>query len=67
MTMKEKPKKTLKQRLKANWEILREIYALIKLHKRWALMPVFIVLAVLSLFITLAGGSSVLPAIYALF
>lgn len=64
--MKEK-NKGLKQRLSENMEILREIFALIVLHKRWALFPVFLVLAVLSLFITLAGGSSVLPAIYALF
>lgn len=60
-------KKSLTSRLSENWEILREIYSLIVLHKRWALLPVFFVLGVLSLFITLAGGSSVLPAIYALF
>jgi len=65
--MTEKKQKPLGHRLKENWEVLMEIYALIKLHKRWALLPVFLVLAVLSLFITLAGGSSVLPAIYALF
>lgn len=65
--MTEKKDKNLRQRLKENFEILGEIWELIKLHKRWALLPVFLVLAVLSLFITLAGGSSVLPAIYALF
>ncbi|MFH2203272.1 MAG: DUF5989 family protein [Elusimicrobiota bacterium] len=65
--MTEKKHKPLGHRLKENLEVLKEIYALIKLHKRWALLPVFLVLAVLSLFITLAGGSSVLPAIYALF
>jgi len=65
--MTNKNNKTIKQRLKENFEILSEIYALIVLHKKWALIPVFLVLAVLSLFITLAGGSSVLPAIYALF
>lgn len=47
--------------------MLREIYEMIKLHKRWALLPLFLVLAMLSLFLALAGGNSVLPAIYALF
>ncbi len=65
--MAAKKDKPLKKRLSENWEVLMEIFDLIKLHKRWALLPVFLVLAVLSLFITLAGGSSVLPAIYALF
>lgn len=55
------------RRLRENWEVLREILALIRLHRRWALLPVWLVLAALSLFIALAGGGSVLPAIYALF
>lgn len=65
--MVEKKNKNLKRRITENWAVLKEIYSLILLHKRWALLPVFFVLAVLSLFISLAGGSSVLPAIYALF
>lgn len=59
--------KPLKARLKENYELLTEIYGMIKAHKRWALLPAFFVLAFLSLFIALAGGNSVLPAIYALF
>ncbi len=67
MSMTKGKDKSVKERLKENWEVLSEIWSLILLHKRWALVPVFLVLAVLSLFISLAGGSSVLPAIYALF
>lgn len=61
------PTQPLRERLRQNWEVLGEIYALIHANKRWALLPLFFVLAVLSLFMTLAGGSAILPAIYALF
>ncbi|MDP7322301.1 MAG: DUF5989 family protein [Bacteriovoracaceae bacterium] len=47
--------------------MLKEIFLLIKENKKWWLMPIFMVLAFLSLFIVLAGGNSILPAIYALF
>ncbi|OUR93724.1 hypothetical protein A9Q84_19880 [Halobacteriovorax marinus] len=60
-------KKTLIQKIRTNNKMLHEIYLLIKKNKKWWLMPIFMVFAVLSLFITLAGGSSILPAIYALF
>ena len=35
--------------------------------KKWWLLPILLVLAMLSLFAALTGSSSVLPAIYALF
>jgi len=47
--------------------MLKEIYTLIKTNKKWWLMPIFGVLAFLSMFMVLAGGNSILPAIYALF
>ncbi|ATH09264.1 hypothetical protein BIY24_15330 [Halobacteriovorax marinus] len=60
-------KKTLKENFQANNKMLKEIFLLIKKNKKWWLMPIFFVFAILSLFLTLAGGSSILPAIYALF
>jgi len=59
--------KSFIQKLKTNNKMLHEIFLLIKKNKKWWLMPIFFVFAILSLFITLAGGSSILPAIYALF
>ena len=60
-------KVSLKQRLKTNNKMILELFQLIKKNKKWWLMPIFGVFALLSLFIALAGGSSILPAIYALF
>lgn len=60
-------KKSYKERIKENKQILSEIYTMIKVNKKWWLMPIFMVFAFLTLFLTLAGGGSVLPAIYALF
>lgn len=60
-------KKGYKDRLKENKQILSEIYQMIKENKKWWLMPIFFVFGFLTLFLTLAGGGSVLPAIYALF
>lgn len=64
---KEVKKKTMRENLTANNKMLKEIFLLIKKNKKWWLMPIFFVFAILSLFLTLAGGSSILPAIYALF
>jgi hypothetical protein len=60
-------KKNLATRFKENSSMLKEIYTLIKINKKWWLMPIFCVLAFLSMFMVLAGGNSILPAIYALF
>jgi len=62
-------KKTKKKtsKIKSNFELLMVLFVLIKTHKKWWLLPLLIVLAFLSLFVTLSGNQSVLPAIYALF
>lgn len=54
-------------RIKSNFELLMVLFILIKNNKKWWLLPLLIVLAFLSLFVTLSGNQSVLPAIYALF
>lgn len=56
-----------KSRLRANYELLKELLFLIILYKKWWLLPLFLVLSFLSLFIGLSGDQSILPAIYALF
>ncbi len=65
--MSSQKKKNLITRLRENTSMLKEIYTLIKTNKKWWLMPIFGVLAFLSMFMVLAGGNSILPAIYALF
>jgi hypothetical protein len=60
-------KKSYKETVKENKQILVEIYTMIKTNKKWWLMPIFLVFAFLTIFLSLAGGGSVLPAIYALF
>ncbi len=53
--------------LHKNTEILWQIFILIKENKKWWLLPLFFILMVLSLFVSLSGNQSILPAIYALF
>jgi hypothetical protein len=60
-------KKSYKETIKQNKQILSEIFEMIKTNKKWWLMPIFFVFAFLTMFLSLAGGGSVLPAIYALF
>ena len=52
---------------KSNWELIKALLMLIIVNKKWYLLPLLIILALLGLFITLTGNHSVLPAIYALF
>lgn len=59
-----KPKKS---RISSNKELLLELFLMIKQQKKWWLLPLLFVLAFLSIFVNLAGNSSILPAIYALF
>lgn len=63
----EENKKSLGKRLKENNKVMKEIFLLLKENKKWWLMPFFFVLFLVSLFAVLVGGSSILPAIYALF
>ncbi len=62
--MSEKNKISLKMRFNENNKILKEIFLLIKENKKWWLLPIFLVFAI---FIVVAGGSSILPAIYSVF
>ncbi len=56
-----------KSRIKSNIELLRELAVLIMINKKWWLFPLLFILAFLSLFVSLSGNQSILPAIYALF
>lgn len=60
-------KLSLMAKFKQNFRMLKEIFVLLKTHKKWWLMPIFFIFAVLSMFIVLVGGGSILPAIYAIF
>lgn len=62
-----KPERLKKKRISNNKELLIELFLMIKEHKKWWLLPLLLVLAFLSIFVNLAGNSSILPAIYALF
>ncbi len=56
-----------RSRIQSNMDLLIELFLLIKMHKKWWLLPLLIVLAFLGVFVSLSGNSAVLPAIYALF
>jgi len=53
--------------LGTNRAVLWALFQMIRQNRKWWLMPIFLVLSLLSLFVSLTGTSSVLPAIYALF
>lgn len=66
--MKQEPEKlSFTEKFKQNYSMLKEIFVLLKTHRKWWLMPIFLVFAILSMFIVLVGGGSILPAIYAIF
>ena len=54
-------------KLKSNRELLLFLFLAIKENRRWWLLPLLLVLALLSIFVSLTGNTSLLPAIYALF
>lgn len=54
-------------RLREDLRVLHQIFNLILAKRKWWLIPAFVVLAVLSMLMGITGGSTVLPAIYALF
>jgi len=56
-----------KGRLRTNFTVVYQLFILIVKNKKWWLLPLLMVIAFLGLFISLAGNSSVLPIIYALF
>ena len=47
--------------------ILRELWAFMRVRKKWWLGPIFITMILLSALIMLTEGSAVAPFIYALF
>lgn len=53
--------------IKNDKEILWQLFILIKENKKWWLLPLLLVLIFLSLFLSITGNQSILPAIYALF
>lgn len=65
--MSDKKKPPLPNKVQSNLEILKYLLTLIIQNKKWWLLPPLIVLAFLSLFVSLSGKNSILPAIYALF
>ncbi len=61
--------KTIKKesRIKNNIYLLYNLFLLIKQRKKWWLLPLLVILFLLSLFVSLTGNQSILPAIYTLF
>ena len=47
--------------------ILRELWAFMRVRKKWWLGPIFVTMILLSALIMLTEGSAVAPFIYALF
>lgn len=56
-----------KERTRKNNELIIQLFLLIKENKKWWLLPMLAVLALLGLFTGMSGNQSILPAIYALF
>ena len=53
--------------LKSNLEIFSELWAFMRVRKKWWLGPIIFVLLFLGLFIVLTQGSALAPFIYTLF
>ncbi len=51
----------------SNRELLLFLFLMIRENKKWWLLPLLFVLTILSMFVSLTGNASILPAIYALF
>ena len=52
---------------RSRFGLLSELWAFMRVRKKWWLAPIFIVLGLLSLLIVLTEGSALAPFIYALF
>lgn len=48
-------------------DLLSELWAYMRAHKRWWLLPILIVMLALGTLIVLAEGSALAPFIYAIF
>ena len=55
------------RKIESNWDLILFLFIMIKSTRKWWLLPLLIVLAFLSIFVSLTGNTSVLPAMYALF
>lgn len=58
---------SFKTKYQQNIKLLKEIFRLICENKKWWLLPIYFVFVILSFFLLIVGGGSVLPAIYAIF
>lgn len=67
--MKYKTKEELKNnfKIKNSFDLIIFLFHMIRITKKWWLLPLLIVLAILGMFVSITTKSSVLPAIYALF
>ena len=52
---------------RSKFGLLTELWAFMRIRKKWWLAPIFIVLGLLSLLIVFTEGSALAPFIYALF
>jgi hypothetical protein len=48
-------------------EVLRDFWCFLKERKKWWLLPMIVVLALVGMLIVLAGSSSMAPFLYTLF
>lgn len=62
----DKPERKL-PKLENNRDLLLFLFIMIKENRKWWLFPLLFVLAILGMFVSLTGNTSILPAIYALF
>jgi hypothetical protein len=65
--MTDQPPSNMWERFKKNYAMLRELFLMITVTKKFWLLPLLLVLVLLALFAGLTGNQSILPAIYALF
>ncbi len=63
---KSKTKKTV-SRIAARFSIFGELWAFMRVRKKWWLGPIIIILLFLGLFVVLTQGSALAPFIYTLF
>ena len=57
----------VKQAGRSRFGLISELWAFMRVRKKWWLAPIFLVLGLLSLLIVLTEGSALAPFIYALF
>ena len=51
----------------SKFSIIKEIWAFMKIRKKWWLLPIFIMIILLSLILVFAQGSALAPFIYTVF